>query len=130
MSCQFVEIDDILKIHRAVLEKSKTKASLRDFSLLHSAVERPKATFGGRELYPTVFLKAAALLQSLCMNHSFTDGNKRVAWLSAKRFLFLNGYYMRAEAFEAVDFMLKVDGDKLDVKSISLWLKEHSSPVK
>ena len=130
MNWQFVEIDEVYLIHEALIKKAKTKASVREFSLLHSAVERPKASYGGKDLYLTVFLKAGALLQSLCMNHPFTDGNKRTAWLSTKRFLFLNNYHLVAEAKDAVSFMVAVDNEKLDLKTISSWLKKHSSKIK
>lgn len=126
MSWQYVDIDDVYFIHQAIIERAGTKASVRDFSLLHSAVERPKATYSGRDLYPTVFFKAAALLQSLCQNHPFTDGNKRTAWISAKRFLYINGYLLNTDKDETVSFMLAVDNEKLGVGEISGWLKKRA----
>src|SRR3990170_3004730 len=92
MSWRYVDIAEVYEIHEAIIKRAGTKASVRDFSLLHSALERPKATYEEQDLYPTVFSKAAALLQSLCLNHAFTDGNKRTAWVSTKRFLRINGY--------------------------------------
>ncbi len=123
----WLNIDDVYTIHQEIILKAGSVASVRDFSLLHSAVERPKATYGGKDMYPTIFSKAAALLHSLCMNHSFTDGNKRTSWISTKRFLKMNGYYLKAVRIEAVAFMLSVDNDKLPLKDISSWLKSHSS---
>lgn len=124
-----VDIVEVYAIHEAVIKKAKTKASVRDFALLHSAVERPKATFRGQYLYPTIFYKAGALLQSLCMNHPFTDGNKRTAWLSTKRFLFLNRYHLYVETKMAVDFMIQVDNEKLELPVIVSWLKKHSKKI-
>ncbi|OGG02267.1 hypothetical protein A2W14_00880 [Candidatus Gottesmanbacteria bacterium RBG_16_37_8] len=126
MNWQYVEIDEVYLIHQAIIKKAGTKASIRDFPLLHSAVERPKATYLGRDLYPTLFTKAAALVQSLCLNHSFTDGNKRTAWLSTKRFLHLNGYYLTANVEETVEFLLAIDNEKLAIPEITTWLKNHS----
>lgn len=123
---QYVEIDEVLSIHKALVAQAGTNAALRDFALLHSAIERPKATFGGQDLYPTVFSKAAALLQSLCMNHPFTDGNKRTSWLTTKRFLHLNGYHLLAKRKEAGDFIVSVDTESSDLKVIVQWLKKHS----
>ncbi len=123
----WLNIDDVYTIHQEIILKAGSIASVRDFSLLHSAVERPKATYGGKDMYPTIFSKAAALLHSICMNHSFTDGNKRTAWISTKRFLKMNGYYLKTVRIEAVAFMLSVDNDKLPLKDISSWLKSHSS---
>lgn len=124
---QTVSIDQVYEIHKSIVIRAGTVASVRDFALLHSAVERSKATFMGRDLYPTVFLKAASLLQSLCLNHPFTDANKRTAWISTKRFLKVNGYHLKAARVEAADFMVYVDNSKPDIKEISSWLKSHSS---
>lgn len=87
MNWQYVDISEAYTIHQLVIAWAGTKASIRDFTLLHSAVERPKASFNGRDLYPNVWLKAAALLQSICLNHAFSDGNKRTAWTTTHRFL-------------------------------------------
>jgi death-on-curing protein len=123
---RYVAIDEVYKIHRLILERAGTTGIVRDFSLLHSAVERPRATYLGRSLYPTIFAKAAALLHSICLNHPFTDGNKRTAWAATLRFLWINGYHLKAERKEAVRFMLMVDNEKLELSVISSWLKSHS----
>lgn len=125
MTMQFLDIDEVYQIHEAIVKRAATRASVRDFTLLHSAVERPKATFGGKLLYPNIFAMAAALLQSLCMNHPFTDANKRTAWGSTKRFLWINNYHLRSNQHEAADFMVYVDNQKPDLKEIASWLKSH-----
>src|SRR3972149_158761 len=130
MSWQYVDIEEVYYIHEAIIKKAKTKASVRDFALLHSAVERPKATFGGKDLYPTIFTKAAGLMQSLCLNHPFTDGNKRTAWTVTHKFLWDNGYHLKATCKEAADFMVYVDNSKPEIKEISSWLTSHSRPLK
>ena len=121
----YLEIDEVYRIHEAIIIRAGTKAGVRDFSLLHSAVERPKATFGGQPLYPTIFVMAAALLQSLCMNHPYTDGNKRTAWGTTKRFLWLNGYHLVVKHHEGATFMVQVDNEKPDLKKIASWLRSH-----
>lgn len=126
---QNVDIAEVAEIHKSIIARAGTKAEVRDFSLLHSAVERPKATFQGQDLYPTVFFKAAALLQSLCMNHPFTDGNKRTAWITAKRFLHVNGYHLKAKSKEAADFMVWVDNQEPTLVQITSWLRRNSRRV-
>lgn len=123
---RFIDIDDVYRLHELIIQRAGTKAAVRDFGLLHSAVERPKATYFGRSLYPTIFAKAAALLQSICINHPFTDGNKRTAWATTVRFLWINGYHLKASRKEAVRFMLRVDNRKPALVEISEWLKVHS----
>jgi len=65
---------------------------IRDEGLLQSALERPATTVMGRAAYPSIELKAAALMHSVCLNHALVDGNKRLAALLAISFLNSNGY--------------------------------------
>lgn len=123
---QFLVIDEVYRIHRAIIDRAGTKGGVRDFALLHSSVERPKATFSGKDLYPTIFAKAAAMLHSLCLNHPFTDGNKRTSWGATKRFLWINGFHLHSNTHEAADFMVYVDNGKPELPEIASWLKRHS----
>jgi len=77
-------------------------------------------------LYPTVFAKAAALLQSLCLNYAFFDANKRTAWGATKWFLALNGYHLKAAVKEAADFMVYVDSEKPQLQQIMKWIRVHT----
>lgn len=74
-----------------MIDKTGGSHGVRDLGLLESAVMRPKATFGGEELYSDVFSKAAALMHSLIRNHPFVDGNKRTGIAAAGLFLAQNG---------------------------------------
>ncbi|HEV3023657.1 MAG TPA: Fic family protein [Pirellulales bacterium] len=69
----FLSTDDVLEIHRRVIEVTGGAAGLRDVGLLDSAVHRPRATFGGVFLYPTLAKQGAALLHSLAKSHAFVD---------------------------------------------------------
>lgn len=126
MNWHYVDIEEVYNLHEAIIARAGTKAGVRDFALLHSAVERPKATFDGQDLYPTAFAKAAAILQSLCMNHPFTDGNKRTAWGTTVWFLWKNGYHLKAKRMEAADFMVMVDNEKSELRDIISFLRIHS----
>ena len=65
---------------------------VRDIGLLDAALGRPRSTVFGNDAYPTLALKAAALLHSLAKSHPLVDGNKRLAWLATTVFLELNGH--------------------------------------
>jgi len=65
---------------------------VRDIGLLDAAMGRPRSTVFGKDAYPTLALKAAALLHSLAKSHPLVDGNKRLAWLATTVFLELNGH--------------------------------------
>lgn len=84
---EFLDLDDLVDLARLLLGDPPP---IRDVGLLASAVARPQTIIGGEDAYPTPWLKAAALLQSVVGNHALVDGNKRLGWLSAAVFLEIN----------------------------------------
>lgn len=91
---------------------------VRDLGLLDSAAHRPTTALWGREAYPTLDLKAAALLESLVRNHSLLDGNKRLGWLAVVVFYGLNGADLDAPDDEAYDLVIEVATGALTVEQI------------
>lgn len=130
MDLKYPSIDEIYKIHDRMIKIGGGRAGIRDFTLLHSATERPKATFYGKLLYPSIWLQAAALMHSLVKNHPFEDGNKRTGYFSTMYFLRLNNYQVNAERKELVNFVLSVDTQNLSLEVMAHWLKEHSKKIK
>lgn len=126
MDINFLSLDEILAIHYDQIKRYGGSHGVRDFNLLISAASRPQATFGGFDLYPDVFAKAAALIHSLVLNHPFIDGNKRTAITATTRFLFINGYVVKMSKKELIDLPLKIESKKMDMESITAWLKKHS----
>lgn len=122
---KFVTLEEVLSIHEAMIEIGGGREGILDFTLLHSAIERPKAQFGGKFLYSSIFLMAGAMLQSLVKNHPFADGNKRTAFFTTLRLLEKNGYTFQASKKTIIDFMVSVDINKLAFEEIALWLKKH-----
>ena len=98
---------------------------VRDRGLLESAVARPRASAFGRDAYPDLLSKAAALLHSLTLNHAFVDGNKRTAVLATLVFLDLNGYIICWDQREALDFILRLAERQVDLDEITDFLRER-----
>lgn len=117
---------DVLLLHNMVIDASSGSHGIRDVGLLESAVLRPQTSFGGQDMYPGIFEKAAALVHSLLMNHMFLDGNKRTAMYSCMTFLELNDYKFIATNKEVVESALKIENEKLTVEEIAKWLKDHT----
>ncbi|MGW6456604.1 type II toxin-antitoxin system death-on-curing family toxin [Streptomyces sp. NPDC055078] len=98
---------------------------VRDAGLLESAVHRPAAAMFGEEAYPDLVDKAAALLQSLAINHPLVDGNKRTAWLSCVTFLAMNGVQLRPDIDAAERLVIAVaTGEADEVKAIAHQLRD------
>lgn len=123
---KYLTVQDVLLLHDIAIDKFGGSHGLRDLGLLESAVARPQSSFGGEDLYPTIFLKAGSLVHSLLMNHQFVDGNKRTAMFSVMTFLELNGYSFVAKQKEVVDAALWIENKKPTIEEISKWLEKHS----
>jgi death on curing protein len=83
----YLDLASLLDLAELILG---TPPVVRDMGLLSSAAARPSTVAFGVEAYEDIWTKAAALLQSLVMNHALIDGNKRLAWVAARVFLDLN----------------------------------------
>ncbi|WP_455353478.1 type II toxin-antitoxin system death-on-curing family toxin [Streptomyces sp. SYSU K217416] len=101
------------------------QVAVRDLGLLSSAVHRPQSQMFGIEAYTDLFEKAAALLQSLAVNHPLVDGNKRMAWMCTVVFLDFNGTEM-VDVDQDASYKLVIDvatGDLEDVVLIASRLR-------
>jgi death-on-curing protein len=118
----------VLFIHIRLIAETGGQPGLRDLALLESAVARPQATFNNVDLYPGLFEKAAALLDSLVNNHAFVDGNKRVGITATALFLLANGYRIRTSSAELEVFTLRVATEHPSIKELAAWIENHSQP--
>ena len=102
--------------------------------LLDSALNLPRQTFGGKDLYPTIVDKAAILYYTLNKNHPFKNGNKRIATISLMVFLFINDMWLDAGINEIVNKTLVIaksdmkDKDKI-LEDVKKWIQEHVIPL-
>ncbi|MER5477846.1 type II toxin-antitoxin system death-on-curing family toxin [Streptomyces sp. NPDC002734] len=123
MSVVYLSSENVLEIADMAVDDQQVR--VRDAGLLESAVHRPSAAMFGQEAYPGLFEKAAALLQSLAVNHPFVDGNKRTAWVSCMVFLAINGVQLRPDIDAGERLVVAVSTGHMDeLKEIALAL-EH-----
>lgn len=115
---------DVLHFHSQLEGKS---AGVRDLGLIESAVNTPFQTFGGQDLYPTIFDKAAQLAYGLTENHGFVDGNKRAAIHSMMVYLLLNDLDLTADEDELFQISMDLAAGKISSAELSEWLKLKSS---
>jgi death-on-curing protein len=87
---------------------------VRDIGLLESGLARPQATAFGRDAYPDLDARAAALLHSLTRNHALVDGNKRLGLAAIIAFYGVNGRRLTLTNDEAYDLVMAVAEGTLD----------------
>lgn len=124
-----LDVEQLLRIHREVIEQTGGSPEVRDLGLLESAAAQPRAAFGGVELYPTIADKAAALGFSLICNHPCVDGNKRLGNAAMRVFLLMNGYRIDASIDEREQVILAVAAGTMKREEFTAWLRAHVSPA-
>jgi death on curing protein len=111
---EYLALEDLLGMVRAL-----HAGPVRDLGLLDAACARPQSTAFGQDAYPTLELKAAALLHSIVRNHALVDGNKRLGWLATTVFLDLNGQTVALTDDEAFQLVMKVAQGELELDEIA-----------
>lgn len=123
----YLTLEQVFLIHDEQIELFGGDHGLRDLTMLESAVMRPQATFGGKDLYENIFEKAAVLCHSLILNHPFVDGNKRTGMASMIVFLEANGIRVSLSEKSVVEVAVKVATKKWGIEELSSWLRKNLS---
>jgi len=124
---KYLTSEQILFIHSRLIDSTGGTHGIRDIGLLQSAAGRPETTFGGEDLYPDIFHKAAALMESLIKNHPFIDGNKRTAITSTGIFLQMNGCSLKTSQKELERFTLDMATGKDSFNYAVRWFEKYAS---
>jgi death-on-curing protein len=114
---EYLDLEDLLGMVRAL-----RTGPVRDVGLLAAAAGRPQSSAFGEDAYPTLALKAGALLHSLAGNHPLVDGNKRLAWLATVVFLDINGSEPDLDDEGAFQLVMEVAAGSMDAADIAARL--------
>lgn len=122
----YLEVADVELMHALILEHSGGNRGVRDRSALEAAVFRPRTGY-----YADALEEAAALMESLVLNHPFLDGNKRTAVVAVEVFLSYNGFTLDAEPVPASQFILSsLSRGTFRFTQIKDWLNARVREVK
>lgn len=117
----YLSLDDALYIHAEQLRLFGGAQGVRDHGLIESALLRPQTGY-----YADLVEQAAALWESLAMNHGFVDGNKRVAFACMDIFLGLNGVRLEAAPAGVIAFIYRhLEAGTFRKSVLDEWLRQH-----
>jgi death on curing protein len=115
----------VLAIHHDQIKRYGGADGVRDFGLLEAALYRPQTGY-----YEDLIEEAAALWESLAMNHPFVDGNKRVAVAAMVTFLAINGYVIKPDSQVIYRFIIEnLEGRSFSYDRLAAWLRENAVSV-
>ena len=115
---EYLDLEDLLGLTRAL-----GVGPVRDVGLLDSAAARPPSSAFGENAYPSIDLKAAALLHSIARSHALVDGNKRLAWLATVVFLDLNDQTPDLDDDAAFDLVMDAAQGTVEVEEVAARLR-------
>ena len=118
-----IHLSEVLLIHDILIQRFGGSTGVRDNDALESALGRPFATFDGKDLYPQVIDKAAAILESLVSNHPFVDGNKRIGYVMMRLWLLQNGHDIIASQDQKYQLVMSVANGESKFEDIKAWLQ-------
>ncbi len=119
----YLTVIEVLAIHADQIERYGGADGVRDAGLLDAALFRPQTGH-----YGDLIEEAAALWESLAMNHPFVDGNKRVAVAVTFTFLMINGFDMTADANTVYDFIIKhLQEGTFQHDHLVTWLRNNTT---
>ena len=122
-------IEDVLTIHEFSIKDFGGSSGIRDIGLLESAIARPFQTFGGEELYPSPLDEAAAVAESLIINHPFIDGNKRTGVVVIIALLKEYGIRMNANSDTLYQFTISISTSEKKFDQIVEWLVLNTTTI-
>jgi death-on-curing protein len=123
-------LGEVLAPHRRILAESGGNAGVRDLAAIASAVSQPRVSIGGKDAYPTLIEKAAALGYSPVRNHGFVDGNKRIAHAAMEVFFVMNGMELSASVDEQERFRLVLAAGDVSRETLIDWLRTHATELR
>jgi death-on-curing protein len=121
-----ISIKEVEEIHATLINEFGGSHGIRDKAGLQSSLARPAQTFDNKDLYPTIIEKAAALVESILINHPFVDGNKRTGYVLLRLLLIDKGLDIEATQNEKYDFIICIASGKCGFDEIVKWLGTHT----
>jgi death-on-curing protein len=122
-----ISVQQALRVHTIAIEKFGGADGVRDADGLQSALARPFQTFDAIDLYSTIFEKAAAIGESIIINHPFVDGNKRTGYLLMEALLRIEGYVINSSDDDLYGFVINISTGALSFDEIVDWLKANTA---
>ncbi len=119
MAHDYLTVADVLSMHTVLIQRYDGAPGVRDPGALEAALFRPQTGY-----YEDIVAEAAALLESLAINHPFVDGNKRIAFAAVDVFLRINGWCLQRPPMHIhVQMVQMFESGTFDIAHLDPWLR-------
>ncbi|HEV2401650.1 MAG TPA: type II toxin-antitoxin system death-on-curing family toxin [Candidatus Sulfotelmatobacter sp.] len=118
---EYLTVAEVYRMQYRLIDLFGGLHGVRDAGAIEAAVFRPQTGY-----YDSIEEEAAALMESLGMNHGFMDGNKRIAFAAADVFLRLNGFFLDVNADDGYSFIEgSLSRSEFRFAKILEWIRGH-----
>ena len=119
MQRDYLTVADVLGMHTILMQRYGGAGGVRDPGALEAALFRPQTGY-----YDDIIAEAAALLESLAINHPFLDDNKRIAFAAADVFLRINGWCLKRPPLVIhVEMLQMFEAGTFNIAHLEPWLR-------
>ena len=119
MALDYLTVADVLGMHTVLIRRYGGLPGVRDPGALEAALYRPQTGY-----YKDTIEQAAALMESLAINHPFVDGNKRIAFAATDVFLRINGFKLTRQPAQIYSELISMlDDRRLNLINVDAWLR-------
>jgi len=119
-------VADVLGMHAVLMQRHGGASGVRDPGALEAALFRPQTGY-----YDDIVAEAAALMESLAVNHPFVDGNRRIAFAAADVFLRINGRRLQRPPLQIhAEMMQMFESGTFDIAHLDPWLRGFAAPAR
>lgn len=126
MPRDYLTVADVLGMHTVLMQRYGGATGVRDPGALEAALFRAQTGY-----YEDIVAEAAALMESLAINHPFVDGNKRIAFAATDVFLRINGWRLLRSPMQIYAEMMRMfESGTFDIAHLEPWLREFASSGK
>ncbi len=121
----YLTMPDVLGIHTVLMQRYGGTLGVRDPGALEAALFRPQTGY-----YKDIVAEAAAMMESMAINHPFVDGNKRIAFAATDAFLRINGWQLKRTPMQIhTEMMQMFDSGTFDISHLEPWLRSFAEPA-
>lgn len=125
MARDYLTVADVLGLHNLLIRRYGGSAGLRDLGALEAALFRPQTGY-----YKDIVAEAAALMESLAINHPFIDGNKRIAFAATDVFFRINGWQLKRSPSQIYSEMIgMLESGTFDIDHLDPWLRSFAKLI-
>lgn len=122
MARDYLTVADVLGLHAVLMQRYGGASGLRDAGALEAALFRPQTGY-----YEDIVAEAAALMESLAIDHPFVDGNKRIAFAAADVFLRINGWRLKRPPMRIhAEMLAMLEPGTFDIAHLAPWLRKFA----